>query len=113
VLDVLADVDGADMPDQVVEVLEQVTVDRAQFRKVAGQLGRAIRELNQPGERQAGLGIIEGSPFSLAHFTRRSFAFSDTEINVSPILGRPWPQWRPTGRRRPDAGSRRSAVLVE
>jgi hypothetical protein len=63
VLDVLADVDGADLPDPVVEVLEQVTVDRAQFRKVAGQLGRAVHELNQPGERQAGLDIIEGSLF--------------------------------------------------
>jgi hypothetical protein len=37
-----------------------VTVDRAQFGEVTGWLGRAVHELDQPGERQAALGVIEG-----------------------------------------------------
>jgi hypothetical protein len=44
----------------LVEVLEQIAVDRAELGQVTCWLGRAVHELDQPGERQAALGVIEG-----------------------------------------------------
>ena len=42
-------------------------VDRAQLGEVTGWLGRATRELDQPGEGQAALGVIEGVSGSRAY----------------------------------------------
>jgi hypothetical protein len=41
-------------------LLERGYADRAQFGEVTCWLGRAIHELDQPGERQAALGVLEG-----------------------------------------------------
>jgi hypothetical protein len=37
-------------------------VDRAQLGEVTRWLGRSVHQLDQPGERQAALGVVEGPP---------------------------------------------------